>query len=115
MNPRIVDLQPFPSTSVSSTSPDVCLDALYKLTLYSFTYLLTYLLTVVMQTGSHLMVCVNVARTELEPAQFISQLQDVTVEEGEKATFECYITGSPMPEVRWYVLFFAASCSAVDI
>ena len=42
--------------------------------------------------------------TELEPAQFISQLKDVTVEEGEKATFECYITGSPMPEVRWCVI-----------
>jgi len=47
---------------------------------------------------------VNAERAELEPAQFISQLQDVTVEEGEKATFECYITGNPMPEVRWCVL-----------
>ncbi len=30
-------------------------------------------------------------------------LQDITVSDGERAVFECRVTGVPMPSVTWYV------------
>ena len=39
--------------------------------------------------------------TAMEPPKFLSDMDDVSVEEGDKAKFMCTISGTPMPEVRW--------------
>ena len=38
---------------------------------------------------------------DVEPPCFSQEMKDVAVEEGEKAWFECRVTGLPGPDVRW--------------
>ena len=36
-----------------------------------------------------------------EAPKFIGEMADVAVQEGEKANFECYVSGQPVPDVKW--------------
>ena len=38
---------------------------------------------------------------DVEPPKFAGEMKDVTVQEGDNATFECRISGKPLPEVKW--------------
>ncbi len=44
----------------------------------------------------------EVAKNLMAPV-FEIPLQDIMVSDGEKAVFECRVTGVPMPSVTWYV------------
>lgn len=37
-----------------------------------------------------------------EPPYFLKQLQDATIQEGDKFTFDCFVKGSPEPKVEWF-------------
>ncbi len=45
----------------------------------------------------------KVSEVQLMAPVFEIPLQDITVTDGEKATFECRVTGVPMPSVTWSV------------
>ena len=38
---------------------------------------------------------------DAEAPKFVGEMADVAVQEGEKAKFECFITGQPVPDVKW--------------
>lgn len=38
----------------------------------------------------------------MQPPEFITKLENVTVHETESHTFECHVTGNPAPVISWY-------------
>ncbi len=38
---------------------------------------------------------------DVEAPKFVGDMPDVAVQEGDKARFECYITGQPVPDIKW--------------
>ena len=41
-------------------------------------------------------------KAELHAPEFIVGIADITVKEGEGATFTCKVKGQPAPEIKWY-------------
>ncbi len=50
---------------------------------------------------------------DAEAPKFVGDMQDVAVQEGEKAKFDCYVTGQPTPDVKWYVVL-TTNCVVPD-
>ena len=90
--------------------PTVKTNCLYQNHLIRTKYVTFF--TLIQQTQSHhltiLSICVlpfsvEEIQSAAVPPKFVKKIQKVEVTEGHPARFDCKVTGSPRPEIKWYL------------